>query len=64
MPSIIRWQTLSGTATIYRMTAGSASSQVNAGHRIAPVLVGTQPVSGTSMFVALPPLSVSTIEIE
>lgn len=57
-------QPLSGTATLYRMTAASASAQRNAGARVAPVLVGTQPVSGSSMFVALPPLSVTTIEIE
>ncbi len=57
-------QAFSGTATLYRMTAASARAQVNAGQRVAPVLVGTQPVSGTSMFVALPPLSVTTIEIE
>ncbi len=57
-------QTFSGTATLYRMTAASARAQVNAGHRVAPVLVGTQPVSGASMFVALPPLSVTTIEID
>lgn len=60
----IQGQTLAGAATLYRMTAASARAQVNAGQRVAPVLVGTQPVSGTSMFVALPPLSVTTIEIE
>ncbi|HYD40451.1 MAG TPA: glycoside hydrolase family 44 protein [Anaeromyxobacter sp.] len=60
----IAGQTFAGTATLYRMTAASARAQVNARRRVAPVLVGTQPVSGTSMFVALPPLSVTTIEIE
>jgi Glycoside hydrolase family 44/Fibronectin type III domain len=51
--------TLSGTAHIYQMTASSAASQST----IAPVSVGTQPASGSSITVTLPALSVTTIDI-
>jgi hypothetical protein len=52
--------TLSGTAKVYQMTAASAQGQ----NPIHPVLVQTTPVSGTSMTVTLPALSVSTIEVK
>ncbi|HWZ81938.1 MAG TPA: glycoside hydrolase family 44 protein [Terriglobales bacterium] len=52
--------TLSGTASIYQMSATSAQGQ----NPIHPVLVQTTPVSGTSLTVALPALSVSTIEVK
>ena len=52
--------TLSGTATLYRMTATSAQGQ----NPIHPVLVGTQAVSGTSFQVTLPALSVTTIDVK
>ena len=52
--------TLSGTASVYQMTAASAQGQ----NPIHPVLVGTTPVSGTSLTVTLPALSVSTIEVK
>jgi hypothetical protein len=51
---------VSGTATIYRITATSATGQ----SPIHPVSAGTMPVSGTSFNVTLPALSVSTIDIE
>jgi hypothetical protein len=55
---------LSGTATLYRITAATAAAQANAGAHVAPVPVGTQAVSGTSMLVVLPPLSVTTIAVQ
>jgi len=56
----INGQSLSGTATIYQMTATSAQGQ----NPIKPVLVGQMPVSGTSLSVTLPALSVTTIEVQ
>lgn len=50
---------LSGTASVYQITASSASGQ----NPIHPMLVGTQAVSGSSMSITLPALSVSTIDI-
>ncbi|MGB2636522.1 MAG: glycoside hydrolase family 44 protein [Candidatus Acidiferrum sp.] len=55
----INGQTLSGTAHLYQMTAASAQNQ----SPIQPVPAGTQAVSGTSLTVSLPPLSVTTIDI-
>ncbi|HLZ11188.1 MAG TPA: glycoside hydrolase family 44 protein [Candidatus Acidoferrum sp.] len=52
--------TLSGTANLYQITATSASGQ----NPIHPVLVGTQAVSGSSLKVNLPALSVTTIEVK
>jgi fibronectin type 3 domain-containing protein len=52
--------TLSGTANLYQITAASASGQ----NPIHPVLVGTQAVSGNSVKVRLPALSVTTIEVK
>jgi hypothetical protein len=60
----IQGQSLSGTASTWRMTAASAATQVAAGQHVAPVLVGTAPVSGTSLFTVLPGLSVSTIVVQ
>jgi Glycoside hydrolase family 44/Fibronectin type III domain len=51
---------LSGTATVYQMTASSAQGQ----NPIHPVLVQTMPVSGSSLTITLPALSVSTIEVQ
>ncbi|MBI3474211.1 MAG: fibronectin type III domain-containing protein [Acidobacteria bacterium] len=56
----INGATLSGTASVYQMTATSAQGQ----NPIHPVLVQTTPVSGTSMTITLPALSVSTIEVK
>jgi fibronectin type 3 domain-containing protein len=55
----ISGQTLSGTAHLYQMTATSAQSQST----IQPVAVGTQAVSGISLTVSLPALSVTTVDI-
>lgn len=52
-------QALSGTAQLFQMTATTAAKQGT----IRPVPAGTQPVSGTSMKLDLPPLSVTTIDI-
>jgi hypothetical protein len=55
----INGQALSGTAHIYQMTAASAQSQ----SPILPVSAGTQAVSGSSLTVTLPALSVTTIDV-
>lgn len=52
--------TLSGTASEYQMTASSAQGQ----NPIRPVLVRQMPVSGLSLTITLPALSVSTIEVQ
>jgi len=52
--------TLSGTATLYQMTATSTQGQ----NPIHPVLAGTKAVSGTSFQVTLPALSVTTIDVK
>jgi hypothetical protein len=51
---------LSGTATIYQITANSAQAQ----NPVHPVKVGQMAASGTSLTVTLPALSVSTIEVK
>jgi hypothetical protein len=56
----INGQTLSGTATIYQMTASSAQGQ----NPVKPVLVGQMAVSGTSLSITLPALSVTTINVQ
>jgi hypothetical protein len=56
-------QALAGTASVYRISAESAQAQRLASQPVAPVLVGQVPVSGTTWTLALPPLSVSTVEI-
>lgn len=55
----INGQTLSGTAHIYQMTAASAQGQ----NPVAPVSIGTMAVSGSSMTITLPALSVTTIDV-
>jgi Glycoside hydrolase family 44/Fibronectin type III domain len=50
---------LSGTAHLYQMTAASAQGQ----SPIAPVSIGTMAVSGSSMTITLPALSVTTIDV-
>ncbi len=52
--------TLSGTASVYQMTASSAQGQ----NPIHPVLVQQVPASGSSLTITLPALSVSTIEVQ
>lgn len=51
--------TLSGTAHLYQMTAATAQGQ----SPVAPVSIGTMAVSGSSMTITLPALSVTTIDI-
>jgi len=51
---------MSGTASLYQMTASTASGQ----NPIHPVLVQQMPVSGTSLTLTLPALSVTTIEVK
>lgn len=51
---------LSGTASIYQMTANSAQGQ----SPVHPVPAGTMPASGTSLQITLPALSVTTIDVE
>jgi len=50
---------LSGTASIYQMTATTAAGQ----NPVRPMLVGTQSVSGSSLTITLPALSVTTIDV-
>lgn len=60
----ITGQALNGTASVYQITAASAQAQVQAGNDVAPVLVSTMPVNGSTLQLSLPPLSVSTIEVK
>jgi len=55
----INGQSLSGTAHIYQMTAASAQAQ----NPVHPVAAGQMPVSGPSLTITLPALSVTTIDI-
>ena len=55
----INGQSLSGTARVYQMTAGSAEGQ----NQVQPVSVGTMAVSGSTLTLTLPALSVTTIEV-
>ena len=50
---------LAGTAHVYRLTAASESGQ----NPIKPVAVGTQAVSGSTLSLSLPALSVTTIDV-
>jgi hypothetical protein len=56
----IKGLALSGTASIYQITAASANGQ----SPIKPMLIGTQTASGNSLMITLPALSVTTIEIQ
>jgi fibronectin type 3 domain-containing protein len=55
----INGATLSGTAHVYQITAASAQGQ----NPVAPVSIGTMAVSGSSMTITLPALSVTTIDV-
>ncbi len=55
----ISGQTLSGTGKLYQMTATSAQGQ----NPVAPVAAGTMMVSGSTLTITLPALSVTTIEV-
>jgi Glycoside hydrolase family 44 len=52
-------QPLSGSAHLFQMTAATAAKQTT----IRPVAAGVQPVSGSSITLTLPALSVTTIDI-
>ena len=56
----INGATLSGSASVYQMTAASAQGQ----NPIHPLLVRQILVSGSSLTITLPALSVSTIDVE
>jgi hypothetical protein len=56
----VRGQPLSGTAHLFQMTAATAAKQ---NKLIRPVAAGTQPASGSSITLTLPPLSVTTVDI-
>jgi hypothetical protein len=51
--------TLSGTAHLYQMTAASAQGQ----SPVQPVAAGTLAVSGSTLTITLPALSVTTIDV-
>ena len=55
--------TLSGTASLYQMTATTASAQSTAGNPVTPVSIGTMAVSGSSLTLTLPAYSVTTINV-
>jgi fibronectin type 3 domain-containing protein len=55
----INGATLSGTAHLYQMTAASTQGQ----SPVAPVSIGTIAVSGSSLTITLPALSVTTIDV-
>jgi hypothetical protein len=55
----ITGQTLTGTAHLFQMTSGTAGSQTT----IQPVAAGTVSVSGDSLAVTLPALSITTIDV-
>ena len=55
----INGTTLSGTAHLYQMTAASTQGQ----SPVAPVSIGTMAVSGSSLTISLPALSVTTIDV-
>lgn len=50
---------LTGTAHVYRITAASAAAQST----VAPTAVGKQGVSGSSMTLRLPAMSVTTVDV-
>lgn len=55
----INGQPLGGTAYLYQMTAVTAQGQ----NPVAPVSIGTMAVSGSTMTITLPALSVTTIDV-
>ena len=55
--------TLSGTASLYQMTATTATAQSTAGDAVTPVSIGTMAVSGSSLTLTLPAYSVTTINV-
>ena len=58
--TVINGQPLAGAAHLYQMTAASASAQ----SPVQPVFAGLVPASGPSLTITLPPLSVTTIDVD
>jgi hypothetical protein len=59
----ISGMSLSGTASMYQMTATTASTQSAAGSPVTPESIGTMAVSGSTLTLTLPAYSVTTINI-
>ena len=59
----ITGQPLSGTAHLYQMTSASAQTQSTGGTPVQPVSAGTMPVTGSTLTLTLPALSVTTIDV-
>jgi hypothetical protein len=59
----ITGQPLTGTAHLYQMTAVSAQTQYTGGNPVQPVSAGTMAVSGSTLTITLPALSVTTIDV-
>jgi fibronectin type 3 domain-containing protein len=59
----ITGQPLSGTAHLYQMTATSAQTQSTGGTAVQPISAGAMPVTGSTLTLTLPALSVTTIDI-
>jgi len=59
----ITGQPLSGTAHLYQMTAASAQTQSTGGTPVQPISAGTMPVTGSTLTLTLPALSVTTIDV-
>ena len=57
--AVINGQPLSGAAHLFQMTAATAAKQ----KIVQPVSAGIQPVSGSSIALTLPALSVTTVDI-
>jgi hypothetical protein len=55
----IKGAALSGTASLFQMTAASAQGQ----NPVKPVAIGLMSVSGSSLTLTLPAYSVTTIDI-
>jgi hypothetical protein len=55
----ITGQPLSGAAHLFQMTSATAAKQTT----VRPVVAGFQPVSGSSITLTLPALSVTTVDI-
>jgi hypothetical protein len=59
----ITGQPLAGTAHLYQMTAASAQTQSTGGTPVQPISAGATPVTGSTLTLTLPALSVTTIDI-
>jgi hypothetical protein len=57
--AIVRGQPLTGSAHLFQMTAATAAKQST----IQPVAAGSSPVSGSSISLKLPALSVTTVDV-